>query len=85
MDFLKTALIISLGLGLTWTADQVTGIAFAQDPVAGTESSMTDREVDEQLREAQEALDGDDSDELKDFVPSEPLSADIAIEFPSDI
>jgi len=84
MNFLKTALVVALGLGLTWAAEQVTGTAagvFAQD----TAEEISDKAVEKQLQEAQQQLNGGDADELKDFVPSEPLSADVAIEFPSDI
>lgn len=75
MEFLKVALVVSLGLGVTWAADQVV-------PVIG---SAEQAEIEKQLREIQETLGEDDVGELKDFIPSEPLSADLAIEFPSDI
>ncbi|MDG1463324.1 MAG: hypothetical protein P8R04_07085 [Gammaproteobacteria bacterium] len=75
MEFLKVALVVSLGLGVTWAADQVV-------PVIG---SAEQAEIEKQLREIQETLGEDDAGELKDFIPSEPLSADLAIEFPSDI
>jgi len=88
MNFLKVALVISLGLGVTWAADRIApargaGIVVAQADDADT--AAEDAAVDEQLERIQKTLDGGNSDELKDFVPTEPLSADIAIEFPSDI
>ncbi len=75
MDFLKVVLVVSLGLGVTWAADQVVPVT----------DSAEQAEVEKQLQDIQDTLGQDDPGELKDFVPSEPLSADIAIEFPSDI
>jgi len=79
MDALKVLLVVSLGLSVTWAADQVApAVPAASDPA-------DQAEVERKMREIQETLGEDDPDELKDFVPSEPLSADVAIEFPSDI
>ena len=67
MDIMKVMLVISLGLGLTWAADQV---------VSAAEGDAAEAEVEEQMREIRDAMGEDDDDELEDFVPSEPLSAD---------
>jgi hypothetical protein len=96
MKFLKVALVISLALGLTWAANQivpsagVVAVALAAD-TAVEKTSASDpvleapgqEEVDAQLERIDKAL--SNTEDLKDFVPSEPLSADVAIEFPSDI
>jgi len=83
MDLLKVMLVISLGLGVTWAADQVAPSAIVVAQADGGE--VSDADVDRQLEKARQSLEGEDDEELKDFVPSEPLSADIAVEFPSDI
>ena len=41
-----------------------------------------DRELEKELAKIQEAY---DEESLEEFVPSEPLSADVAVSFPSDI
>ncbi|MBQ09007.1 MAG: hypothetical protein CMD96_04390 [Gammaproteobacteria bacterium] len=41
-----------------------------------------DRELEKELTKIQEAY---EEESLEEFVPSEPLSADVAVSFPSDI
>ncbi len=41
-----------------------------------------DRELEKELAKIQEAY---EEESLEEFVPSEPLSADVAVSFPSDI
>jgi len=93
MSALKTMLMISLGLGTTWLAWQIapasssgmlTGVAYAQgadkeEPATGP----TDAEIDEQLARIDAALAKEG--EVKEFKPSEPLPADMAIEMSSEL
>jgi hypothetical protein len=93
MQALKTMLMISLGLGTTWLAWQIApasssgmlgGVAYAQSaeqpaPAAGS----TDAEIDEQLARIDAALATEG--EVKEFKPSEPLPADMAIEMSSEL
>ena len=44
---------------------------------------MSAQEIEEELARIQTAFEKDEV--LKEFIPSEPLSADIAVSFPSDI
>ena len=44
---------------------------------------LSDQEIEEELARIQAAFEEDEV--LEEFVPSEPLSADIAVSFPSDI
>ena len=93
MNALKTMLMISLGLGTTWLAWQIapasssgmlSGVAYAQTPAK--ESSVagpTDAEIDEQLARIDTALAKEG--EMKEFKPSEPLPADMAIEMSSEL
>ncbi len=65
-------------------------LTVAAAPGSAQDAAVDQAAIEEDLQEirdilGQDAPEGEDSDELKDFVPSEPLSADIAIEFPSDI
>jgi hypothetical protein len=93
MQALKTMLMISLGLGTTWLAWQIApaassgmlgSVAYAQSaeqpaPTAGS----TDAEIDEQLARIDAALATEG--EVKEFKPSEPLPADMAIEMSSEL
>ena len=93
MNAQKTMLMISLGLGTTWLAWQVapasssgmlTGVAYAQ-PVEKDAPPIrsTDAEIEEQLERIDAALAKEG--EVKEFKPSEPLPADMAIEMSSEL
>ena len=47
-----------------------------------TSQEEIDRELEKELAKIQEAY---EEESLEEFVPSEPLSADVAVSFPSDI
>ena len=93
MNALKTMLVISLGLGSTWAAWQIapssssgmlTSVAWAQEnEQPGLNNGPTAEEIEEQLLkiEAALAIEG----EVKEFKPSEPLPADLAIEMSSEL
>ena len=96
MQGLKLMLVISLGLGVTWAAWQIapadssgmlTGVAYAQESEqaeADTDSAgPTAAEIEAQLMRIEEAL--ATQGEVKEFKPSEPLPADMAIEMSSDL
>ena len=92
MQGLKLMLVISLGLGSTWAAWQIAPadsslmLAYAQEvPPAentGTEE-LSEAEIDDQLARIEAAM--DTYGEVKEFRPSEPLPADMAIEMSSDL
>jgi hypothetical protein len=93
MQALKTMLMISLGLGTTWLAWQIApaassgmlgGVAYAQDAEQpASAAGSTDAEIDEQLARIDAALATEG--EVKEFKPSEPLPADMAIEMSSEL
>lgn len=93
MNALKTMLMISLGLGTTWLAWQIapasssgmlSGVAYAQAPAKeASVAGPTDAEIDEQLARIDAALAKEG--EVKEFKPSEPLPADMAIEMSSEL
>ena len=96
MQGLKLMLVITLGLGITWAAWQIApaessamlaGVAYAQEtqpPAAQTESTgPTAAEIEAQLARIDEAL--ETQGEVKEFKPSEPLPADMAIEMSSEL
>ena len=62
--------------------------AIAQDELepaddSATSTAMSEDEVEAELQRIEEAL--SDGDELKEFVPSKPLAADLPIALPSDL
>lgn len=79
MKNLLIALILSGGMGIAWTAEQET------DKPEDTEVSetMTEEQVQAELQRIEEAL--GETDQLKEFVPSKPLAADLPVDLPSDI
>jgi len=96
MNAFKTMLIISLGLGVTWAAWQIapastsgmlSGVAYAQAESNGQEVAAdegpTEAEIDEQLARIEAAL--AEEGEVKEFKPTEPLPADMAIEMSSEL
>ena len=89
-------LVISLGLGSTWVAWQIapadssamlTGVAYAQEtqpPSEQDESARPTTEgIDAQLARIDKAL--ETQGEVKEFIPSEPVPADIAIPMSSEL
>ncbi len=46
-------------------------------------AALNDQDIEEELSRIQAAFEEDEV--LEEFIPSEPLSADIAVSFPSDI
>ncbi len=93
MNGLKTMLVMCLGLGVTWAAWQIvpaetsgmiSGVAFAQEPDASvTDSELTSEDIDKQLARIEAAMASEG--EVKEFKPSEPLSADMAIDMSSEL
>ena len=92
MNALKTMLIISLGLGSTWAAWQIApaatsgmlmSVAYAQDVSPEIEAGPSAAEIDEQLKQIDAAI--AQEGEVKEFKPTEPLSADTAIEMSSEL
>jgi hypothetical protein len=92
VNALKTMLIISLGLGSTWAAWQIApaetsgmlmSVAYAQDVSPEIEAGPSTAEIDEQLKQIDAAIAQDG--EVKEFKPTEPLSADTAIEMSSEL
>ena len=84
MEIVRVLMVVATGMGLTWLAQQVVEgpQLHAQTPVAETAGSPAEGPaVDSVLDEAEAA----DADELEQFTPTKPLSADQAVSMPSDI
>lgn len=94
MQSLKTMLVISLALGSTWLAWQLAPstsstmlgtVAYAQSEASeqSADDGPTQAEIDEQLARIEEAMSREG--EVREFEPSEPLPADMAIEMSSEL
>ena len=94
MNALKTMLVMSLGLGVTWAAWQIApagssgmlGSVRAQETPQAEPApapQITNEDIEAQLARLEAELDAEG--ELKEFVPSEPLPADLAIEMSSEL
>lgn len=71
--------ILSGFLGIAWAADDP--VAESTDEAAS--STMTEDELEAELKRIEETV--NDEDEVKEFVPSKPLAADLPIALPSDL
>ncbi len=79
MKYLKISLIVVGGLSLAWAAPDAT--EEQSEPAAVEELSQA--ELDAEMERLERAL--DESEEIKEFIPSKPLAADLPISLPSDI
>ena len=79
MKYLVITFVLAAVIGMAWAVDEVT------EEQAETEISeeMTEEEVAAELRRIEDAL--GETEDLKEFVPSKPLAADLPIALPSDI
>ena len=81
MKFIKVILLLAVGLGIVWAADEP-----AEAPAEGEQpgiEQLSQEELDAEMRRMEEAL--GESDEVVEFVPTKPLAADLPIALPSDI
>jgi hypothetical protein len=79
MNHLAIALVLVGGIGIAWAAEEAT----EQRQDTEVAETMTEEEVQAELQRIEEAL--GETDQLKEFVPSKPLAADLPIDLPSDI
>ena len=83
MKKMKTTIKSSLFLIIVSSLFFGTTLSHAQELESETKSQEEiDRELEKELAKIQEAY---ETESLEEFVPSEPLSADVAVSFPSDI
>lgn len=71
--------ILSGCFGSAWAADDP--VTESTDEAAS--STMTEDELEAELQRIEETV--NDEDEVKEFVPSKPLAADLPIALPSDL
>jgi hypothetical protein len=92
MKLFKIILLLTAGLGTAWgQGDQpeVEQPAVEQPAVDQPEvEQLSQEELDAEMQRMEEALNESglgESDEIREFIPTKPLSADLPIALPSDI
>jgi hypothetical protein len=87
MKLFKIILLLTAGLGTAWgQGDQPEVEQPAVEP-PGVEQ-LSQEELDAEMRRMEEALNETglgESDEVVEFIPTKPLSADLPVALPSDI
>jgi len=82
MKLFKIILLLTAGLGTAWGQGD-------QPEVDQPEvEQLSQEELDAEMRRMEEALNETglgESDEVKEFIPTKPLSADLPVALPSDI
>lgn len=79
MKYFVLTCVLAAAIGIALAVDEVPEIP-AELEVA---EEMTEEEVAAELRRIEEAL--GETEDLKEFVPSKPLAADLPVDLPSDI
>ena len=79
MKFLKMTLIVAAVLSVSLSAQE------SAEPPAGpmTVEELSQEELDAEMERIEQAL--GDTDEIKEFIPTKPLAADLPFALPSDI
>jgi hypothetical protein len=78
MKIYKIILVLAVGFGIAWAEDEPA----VQGEETGVEQ-LSQAELDAELERVEAAL--DDQDEVREFIPTKPLAADLPIALPSDI
>lgn len=79
MKYFAITCVLAAGIGIALAVDE----APENQPALEVAEEMTDEEVAAELQRIEEAL--GENEDLKEFVPSKPLAADLPIALPSDI
>jgi hypothetical protein len=75
MKFFRIIVILAVGFGIAWAADE--------SPEQPGVEQLSQEELDAEMARMDAAL--GESDEVKEFIPTKPLAADLPIALPSDI
>ena len=79
MKYLVITCALAAGIGIALAVDE----ASEEQAEMEVAEEMTEEEVAAELQRIEEAL--GETEDLKEFVPSKPLAADLPIDLPSDI
>jgi hypothetical protein len=82
MKHFTIALVLAAGIGMVWAAEKPSEKR-ADTEVPESMEAMTEEEVQAELQRIEDAL--GETDELKEFLPTKPLAADLPIDLPSDM
>ena len=87
MKLFKIILLLTAGLGTAWGQGDQPEVEQPAVDQPGVEQ-LSQEELDAEMRRMEEALDETglgESDEVVEFIPTKPLSADLPVALPSDI
>ncbi len=87
MKLFKIILLLTAGLGTAWGQGDQPEVDQPAVDQPGVEQ-LSQEELDAEMRRMEEALNESglgESDEIREFIPTKPLSADLPIALPSDI
>ena len=87
MKLFKIILLLTAGLGTAWGQGDQPEIEQPAVDQPGVEQ-LSQEELDAEMRRMEEALNETglgESDEVVEFIPTKPLSADLPVALPSDI
>jgi hypothetical protein len=83
MKIYKLILVLAVGFGIAWAENEPA--ARGENP-GGEETGveqLSQAELDAEIERVEAAL--GDQDEVKEFIPTKPLAADLPVALPSDI
>lgn len=87
MKLFKIILLLTAGLGTAWGQGEQPVVEQPEGKSPDVEQ-LSQEELDAEMRRMEEALNESglgESDEIVEFIPTKPLSADLPIALPSDI
>lgn len=87
MKLFKIILLLTAGLGTAWGQGDQPEVEQPAVNQPGVEQ-LSQEELDAEMRRMEEALNESglgESDEVVEFIPTKPLSADLPVALPSDI
>ncbi len=87
MKLFKIILLLTAGLGTAWGQGDQPEVEQPAVDQPGVEQ-LSQEELDAEMRRMEEALNETglgESDEVVEFIPTKPLSADLPVALPSDI
>ena len=87
MKLFKIILLLTAGLGTAWGQGDQPEVEQPVVDQPGVEQ-LSQEELDAEMRRMEEALNETglgESDEVVEFIPTKPLSADLPVALPSDI
>jgi hypothetical protein len=87
MKFFKIILLLAVGLGIAWAEGEQASVEQPEGAPPDVKE-LSQEELDAEMRRMDEVLGESspgESGEVKEFIPTKPLAADLPVALPSDI